>query len=69
MEARLSRRIVCLLHSIRLPRDFLWQVRQTGRLPPLAFPQRYAGAKTLGNALGILKDKLNREDSACSPSS
>jgi RNA polymerase sigma factor (sigma-70 family) len=29
--------------------------------PSPGFPQRYAGAKTLGNALGILKDQLNHE--------
>jgi hypothetical protein len=30
--------------------------------PSPGFPQRYAGAKTLGNALGTLKDRLNHED-------
>jgi hypothetical protein len=29
--------------------------------PSPGFPQRYAGAKTIGNAIGILKDQLNRE--------
>jgi hypothetical protein len=30
--------------------------------PSPGFPQRYAGAKTLGNALGILKDHLSHDD-------
>jgi RNA polymerase sigma factor (sigma-70 family) len=30
--------------------------------PSPGFPQRYAGAKTLGNALGILKDQLRHDD-------
>ena len=59
---RLLRRIACPLPTIHLPTDFHWQSKDNLPTPSPGFPQRYAGAKTLGNALGILKDKLNHEE-------